>query len=139
MIKTIEVEKDRQITFKASAFSPIQYGKLFKGRDFMRDMEAMAEKNKEVDEEGRTPFSVENYEQFTRLAYLFAYQGLSETPRMNDAQKEFLEKYKNPWEWIDSFDTFSIYLILPEIVELWYGNKETLVKAKKAAPAPLVK
>ncbi len=139
MIKVIEVEENRQITFKASAFSPIQYGKLFKGRDFMRDMEEMVEKNKEIDEEGRAPFSMENYEQFARLAYLFAYQGLSDTPKVNDAQKEFLETYQNPWEWIDSFDTFSIYLILPEIVDLWYGNNKTLVKAKKTSPAPLVK
>lgn len=141
MIKVIEVEKGREITFKASAFSPIQYGKLFKGHDFLRDMDSMRGKASEAEdsEEGSVDFTIEHYEMFVRLAYTFAYQGLSDTPRVNDAQKEFLKKYPTPWVWIDTFGTFSIYEILPQIVELWYGNNETMVKAKKAQPAPPAK
>lgn len=136
MIKVIEVEKGREITFKASAFSPIQYAKLFKGRDFLHDIESMRAEESETEEKNSASFSLEQYEMFVRLAYTFAYQGLSDTPKINDEQKEFLKNYPNPWAWIDTFGTFSIYEILPQILELWYGNDETLVKAKKAHPAP---
>ena len=41
MQKVIEVEEGRSFNFKASAFSPIMYNKLFPGRDFLKDMEAL--------------------------------------------------------------------------------------------------
>ena len=34
-------------------------------------------------------------------------------------------------EWLDEFEMFSIYEILPEILELWGANLETEVKSKK--------
>ncbi|MBF0847977.1 hypothetical protein IR145_10995 [Streptococcus danieliae] len=34
-------------------------------------------------------------------------------------------------EWLDNFDTFSIYKILPEIIELWAINTKTQVKPRK--------
>lgn len=138
MEKVLEIEEGRSCIFKASAFSPIQYNRLFKGRDFLRDIEAMAGKSEEMEEgeDQKVSLSNENYEQFVRLAYLFAYQGLSETPAKSAEQKEFLKKYPDPWTWIDSFNTFSIYTLLPEIVRLWYGGDLRLVKAKKAVPAP---
>ena len=38
MEKVIQIEEGRSAAFRASAFSPIQYNRLFPGRDFMRDM-----------------------------------------------------------------------------------------------------
>lgn len=34
-------------------------------------------------------------------------------------------------EWLEQFQTFSIYQILPAILELWNLNEETQSKAKK--------
>lgn len=137
MEKILEIEEGRSCNFKASALSPIQYNRLFKGRDFLRDMEAMSEKAQEMKEdEGRVSMSGENYEQFARMAYLFAYQGLAPTPTQTQEQKAFLKEYPNPWTWIDTFNTFSIYRLLPEIIELWYGGDVRLVKEKKEEPAP---
>ena len=34
-------------------------------------------------------------------------------------------------EWLDQFEMFSIYEVLPEIVELWGSNLYTDVEAKK--------
>ena len=34
-------------------------------------------------------------------------------------------------EWLDGFSTFSIYEILPQILELWEMNLETTSEAKK--------
>ena len=80
-----------------------------------------------------------DYEHFVRIAYLFAYQGLAPTPRQTQEQKDFLERYPDALEWVDSFETFSIYQILPEIVNLWYENEKQISKPKNGFPAPPVK
>ena len=36
-----------------------------------------------------------------------------------------------PDEWLDQFGTFSIYQVLPEIIELWGLNVQTQVESKK--------
>ena len=36
-----------------------------------------------------------------------------------------------PEEWLDEFNTFSIYQVLPEIIKLWGLNVETQVESKK--------
>ena len=36
-----------------------------------------------------------------------------------------------PEEWLDGFNTFSIYQVLPQIIELWGLNTRTEVQAKK--------
>lgn len=139
MEKVIQIEEGRSAAFRASAFSPIQYNRLFPGQDFMRDMDGlkdMGDRVKEAKEaEGEEPtgsyFAIEDYELFVRIAYTFAYQALSPTPRVSDEQKAFREKYPDPWVWIDSMNTFSIYQILPEIVELWFGGAIQVATSKK--------
>ena len=132
MQKVIEVEEGRSFNFKASAFSPIMYNKLFPVHDFMKDMEALKdESDKEEDS-----FTMEHYEHFVKISYTFAYQGLAPTPRETEEQKKFREEYPDAWMWIDSFTTFSIYEILPEIIDLWYQNEKAMSKQKKQAPAP---
>jgi len=39
-------------------------------------------------------------------------------------------------EWLDEFDMFSIYEVLPEILELWGSNLFTDVSAKKNVAEP---
>jgi hypothetical protein len=41
-----------------------------------------------------------------------------------------------PEEWLDGFGTFSIYRILPEIIDLWGLNLKTDVEAKKNSVQP---
>lgn len=137
MQKIIEVEKGKSLNFKASAFSPIMYNKLFPGRDFIRDMESLKSSHK--DGSRASDFSMDDYEHFVRIAYTFAYQGLAPTPRQTEEQKEFLQQYPDAWEWIDSFNTFSIYEILPDIMKLWYDNEKQIAKGKNPVPAPPVK
>ena len=36
-----------------------------------------------------------------------------------------------PEEWLDGFGTFSIYQVLPQLIELWGLNVKTDVEAKK--------
>lgn len=48
-----------------------------------------------------------------------------------------MEKYADasipntPEEWLDGFNTFSIYQVLPQLIELWGLNVKTDVEAKK--------
>lgn len=135
MQKLIEIEQGRSLNFKASAFSPIMYNRLFPGRDFLKDMDAL----KTAHEDKNDTFEMSDYEHFSRIAYLFAYQGLAPSPTQTQEQKEFLEKYPSTWDWIDSFDTFSIYMILPEIMDLWYKNEKQISQSKNPVPAPPVK
>lgn len=135
MQKMIEIEQGRSLNFKASAFSPIMYNRLFPGRDFLKDMDAL----KAAHEDKNDVFEMSDYEHFSRIAYLFAYQGLAPSPTQTQEQKEFLEKYPSTWDWIDSFDTFSIYMVLPEIMDLWYKNEKQISQSKNPVPAPPAK
>ena len=36
-----------------------------------------------------------------------------------------------PEEWLDRFNTFSIYQVLPQLIELWGLNVQTDVQSKK--------
>lgn len=143
MIKTIEVEEGRLVSFKASAFSPIAYNMIYPNGDFIGDMKVLEETNRDMgkDDEGKKdkalPLPV--YQYFIRIAYLFHYQALAPSPAQTDEQRKFLLEYPDPWSWIDTFDTFSIYTILPEIMELYLSNEIQKSQAKKAVPAPPVK
>jgi len=137
MEKIIKIEEGRSCNFKASAFSPIAFNKLFPGRDFMKEIEALHDTQEESKSGGALP--VEVYEMFVRIAYTFAWQGLAPSPAQTPEQKEFLEKYPDPWSWIDTFNTFSIYEILPEIVDLWYAGAKPTATAKKNSRKQSVK
>lgn len=63
-------------------------------------------------------FEVEDLEIFENLAYAMAYHADKSIP-------------KNIDDWLDQFDMFSIYQILPEILSLWGANLETEVNSKK--------
>ena len=39
----------------------------------------------------------------------------------------------SPEEWLEEFSTFSIYQVLPKIIELWGRKVQTDVKAKKTS------
>ena len=39
----------------------------------------------------------------------------------------------DPNDWLDQFEMFDIYLVLPQIIELWGLNTEEMEKPKKKA------
>ena len=61
---------------------------------------------------------VDTLEVFEALAYTMAKQG---DPTIPD----------DPDEWLDQFEMFSIYQVLPQILDLWGENLMTDVQAKK--------
>ena len=42
----------------------------------------------------------------------------------------------SPEDWLDGFNTFSIYEVLPQIIELWGINTEQQVAVKKNTVPP---
>lgn len=115
MVKELLID-GRQVPFKASAAIPRIYRIKF-GRDIykdLRELEKAVGDNKE-DASNLDTFSLEMFE---NVAYVMAKHADSAVPN-------------TPEEWLDGFDTFSIYQILPQIIELWGLNVQTEVQSKK--------
>ena len=113
--KKIEID-GKEVTFKASAAVPRLYRIKF-GRDIYKDLRQLEKAvgdNKE-ESSGLDTFSLEMFE---NIAYIMAKHADPAVPN-------------TPEEWLDGFNTFSIYQILPQIIELWGLNVQTEVQSKK--------
>lgn len=118
MVKKITID-GQEVAFRASAAIPRIYRIKFH-RDIYKDLRALEKavgKNSE-DESGLDLFSLEMFE---NIAYIMAKHADAAIP-------------DTPEEWLDGFNTFSIYQVLPEIIELWGLNLQTDVASKKTAP-----
>lgn len=111
-VKIDEVE----VPFKASAAIPRLYRLKF-GRDIYRDF-ASLQKNVRKNDEENSGLDIESLEVFENIAYIMAKHADSSVP--ND-----------PDEWLEQFNTFSIYEILPQLIELWGLNTATQIESKK--------
>ncbi len=116
--KTIAVD-GRNVTFRASAAIPRLYrNKLH--RDIYRDLNAL---QKGIDENNAEASSLDTFslELFENIAWLMARHADTSVP-------------DSPEEWLDGFNTFSIYEVLPQIIELWGINTQQQVESKKNIP-----
>ena len=121
LTRTVKID-GRDVAFRASAAIPRIYRNRFH-RDIYKDLHDL---QKSVDEEdpeasGLDTFSLELFED---ISYIMAKhadpQGVPDTPD----------------EWLEQFGTFSIYQVLPEIIELWGLNVQTQVESKKNSVQP---
>ena len=130
--KKVEID-GREVEFKASAAVPRIYRMKFR-RDLFVDLQKIAKsvkkKGKKEDKES-SEIPIEEYmetvasmgnedlEMFENIAYVMAKHADPENvpPDIMD--------------WLEQFNTFSIYQILPAILELWNMNEETKSQAKK--------
>lgn len=106
----------KMIPFRSSATIPRLYRAKFK-RDIFKDLNRLEKSYKGKKEDG-DEFEIEDLEIFENVAYVMAYHADNSIPSDID-------------EWLDQFDMFSIYEVLPQILELWGENMLTDVKAKK--------
>lgn len=115
MTRKIEID-GKDVLFKASAAIPRIYRIKFH-RDIYKDLSALEKAIDKNSEEGSTldTFSLEMFE---NIAYIMAKHADSTIP-------------DTPEEWLDEFNTFSIYQVLPKLIELWGLNVQTDVTAKK--------
>lgn len=116
MDKTVEID-GREVKFRATARTPRLY-RMVIGRDMIKDMNKLMkayERKKQNDDE----LDVIDLQIFEDVAYAMA--------RHADPDIE----QKTADEWLDTFNVFSIYEILPHILELWALNTKQTSTAKK--------
>ncbi len=105
------------VPLKATANIPRMYRIWFR-RDIIQDMQELKKAAEKAEKNGEE-YSIENLSIFENVAYCMArLADLDNTPRTID-------------EWLDQFSTFSIYEVLPQILELWELNLETNSESKK--------
>lgn len=111
-----------EVSFKASAAVPRLYRLKF-GRDIYRDFAALQSAVEETENENAekktSALSIESLEVFENVAYIMA----------KHADPEGVPS--EPDEWLERFNTFSIYEVLPQLIDLWGLNIETQAESKK--------
>ena len=109
--------KELEVTFKASAAVPRLYRIKF-GRDIYKDLRQL-EKSVGENDEDNSNLDLFSLEMFEDLAWLMARH--ADPAKVPDSPEEFL----------DQFNTFSIYQILPQLIELCGLNVQTEVESRK--------
>ena len=115
MTQTIEID-GQPVKFRASAAIPRIYRLRFH-RDIYKDL-SLLEKSISKEDEGDSNLDLFSLEMFENIAYIMAKHA---DPSIPDT----------PEEWLDNFNTFSIYQVLPKLIELWGLNVQTTVQSKK--------
>ena len=115
IVKKIEID-GQKVAFKASAAIPRIYRLKFQ-RDIYKDLRSLEKSIGDGDEENSN-LDLFSLEMFENIAYVMAKHADGSIP-------------DTPEEWLDGFNTFSIYQVLPELIELWGLNVQTDVEAKK--------
>ena len=113
--KTVKIG-DRDVKFRSSASVPRLYRIKFK-RDIFRDLAKLEKAYNRKTDDG-DEMQIEDLEIFENVAYIMALHADPSIPPTID-------------EWLDQFEMFSIYEVLPEILELWGTNLITDVESKK--------
>lgn len=115
MKQNIEID-GHMVPFRASAAIPRIYRLKFH-MDIYKDLNALEKAVGDGTEESSN-LDLFSLEMFENIAYVMAKHA---DPAIPDT----------PEEWLDEFNTFSIYQILPKLIELWGLNVQTDVQAKK--------
>lgn len=117
MYREIDVDGNgKKVKFKASAALPRMYRMKY-GRDIFKDLKALVEEVGDKDPEA-SDIDFKFLETFENIAFMMAKHADPSIPDNVD-------------EWLEGFNTFSIYMVLPQIVELWGMNMQTDAEAKK--------
>ena len=107
-----------EIPFKASASLPRLYRAKFR-KDIFKDFAALKTSVDENDEQ-ESGLDIDSLEVFENIAWTMAKH--ADPQNVPD----------NPDDWLEQFNTFSIYEVLPQLFELWGLNLETQAESKKS-------
>ena len=113
--RTIEIS-GKPVQFRSSATVPRLYRAKFK-RDIFKDLTKLEKSYSKRTEDG-DELQIDDLEIFENVAYIMAFHADPSIPKTIE-------------EWLDQFEMFSIYQVLPQILELWGDNLMTDVQAKK--------
>lgn len=122
MLEKTVLVSGKEVRFRSSAAVPRLYRIKFK-RDIFKDLSKLESSYKGKTEDG-AEIQIEDLEIFENVAYIMAWHADPTIPGTIE-------------EWLDEFEMFSIYEILPEILDLWGSNLVTDIQSKKnGIPAP---
>lgn len=121
MEKVIKIG-NKDVKLKSTAGTLRIYRTKFR-RDLMCDL---AKLTKVMTKKDKVDFNVLDLEMFENIAYVMAWQADQTIPATVE-------------EWLEDFETFSIYEILPEIIELWNLTNLSIETSKKNLVAVAVK
>lgn len=114
MEKIISID-GKEVGFKATGSTISRYRQKFNS-DLLVDITKLQAK---VNGKGElTGLTSADLNIFENLAYIMAWQYDRTVP-------------ENPDDWLDGFEMFSIYQVLPNLLELWSINAEGLETPKK--------
>ena len=106
----------KEVRFRSSAAIPRLYRIKFK-RDIFKDLTKLEKSYKGKTDDGEE-MQIEDLEIFENVAYIMAFHADPTIPGTIE-------------EWLDEFEMFSIYQVLPEILDLWGANLVTDIESKK--------
>ena len=115
IVRKIEID-GKEVAFKASAAIPRIYRLKFH-RDIYKDI-SMLEKSLGDNSEEESNLDLFSLEMFENIAFIMAKHA---DPSIPDEVED----------WLNEFNTFSIYQVLPQLIELWGMNIKTDAEAKK--------
>jgi len=115
LTKKIEID-GKEVIFRASAAVPRLYRIKFH-RDIYKDLDVL-QKAIDTSKEEASTLDTFSLELFENIAYVMARHADASVP-------------DTPEEWLEQFNTFSIYQVLPEIINLWGLNVQTDIESKK--------
>ena len=104
MSETSTLFNDISVLCKASAAIPRIHRLIFQ-RDIYKNLRILEKRIGRGDEEGSN-LDLFSLEMFENIAYTMAKHADPKIPNEVD-------------EWLDGFNTFSIYQVLPQLIELW--------------------
>ena len=107
----------KQVKFRATARTPRLYRAII-GRDMIQDMNKLM-KSYERKQKSEDDLDVIDLQIFEDVAYIMARHA---NPDMEE---------KTADDWLDTFDMFSIYEVLPHILEQWAVNTRQTSQSKK--------
>ena len=117
IVKKIEID-GQMVAFKASAAILRIYRLKFQ-RDIYKDLRSL-EKSIDDGNEENSNLYLFSLEMFENIAYVMDKHADGSIPDTTE-------------EWLDGFNTFSIYQVLPELIELRGLNVHTDVETKKTS------
>lgn len=136
MERTVTID-GKTVTLRASALVPRLYRHLI-GRDIIRDMAtlkksynaALEAKSAGADEEGQNEAAMTamDLEIFENIAWVMLKHGAAfrDTENGRVLMNGDMVVGKDPDEWLDQMDgVFSVYDVMPVILELWDANQRT--------------
>ena len=114
MEKTLNID-GKEVRFKSTAGTLMRYRMNF-GRDLIKDIAKLEKRYKSV-ENGEDEFEIYDLEMFEKIAW-----SMAKTANNDIADIE---------NWLDEFESFSIMVILPEIMDLLIANMKQEQESKK--------